>query len=377
MPEGHPNLSPEASLRFRRHLLLPEMGLAGQTKLLQSRVLLVGAGGLGSPAALYLAAAGIGCLGIADADRVDLSNLQRQILHGTSDIQRLKVESAKETLQELNPQLRVETHAVHVTRENVLDLVAAYDVVVDGSDNFPTRYALSDACVRLQKPLVFGSVHRFQGQVSVLATPAGPCYRCLFPEPPPPELAPNCAEAGVLGVLPGLVGTLQATEAIKIIGGFGTPLIGRLWTWDALTATAREFRVERDTECPSCSGTGRARPWNFQTKEEGCSMSHQEISPQSLKERLDKGDKLLILDVRDPEEYAIANIGGVLIPLSELEQRFAEVDKSQEIVVICHHGVRSRHAAQFLAAQGYPNVSNLQGGIDRWSFQIDPKIPRY
>ncbi len=386
-PTQLPELTSADLSRYARHLILPEVGVEGQQKLKAARVLLIGAGGLGSPLALYLAAAGIGTLGLVDFDVVDSSNLQRQIIHSTKDVGRKKLDSAEEKLLALNPSLNLVKHETMLTSANALGILKDYDIVADGTDNFPTRYLVNDACVLLGKPNVYGSIFRFEGQASVFATREGPCYRCLYPEPPPPGLVPSCAEGGVLGILPGLVGVIQATEVIKLILGKGEPLIGRLLLVDALAMRFRELKVRKNPECPVCGQNPTVtRLIDYQqfcgiapetNQEKPVKNNIPQISVQELKQRLDAGEDLFILDVREPYEYQIANIGGKLIPQGEVPQRLAEVDRNREIIVQCKSGGRSQRIAEFLAQQGYPNVKNLAGGIHAWADQIDPKIPKY
>ena len=382
-----PQLTKDELARYSRHLILPEVGEEGQRKLKAARVLCVGAGGLGSPLALYLAAAGVGTLGLVDFDVVDASNLQRQIIHSTADIGRKKLESAEEKLRALNPDLNVIQHDTQLTSANALDILKDYDVVADGTDNFPTRYLVNDACVLLGKPNAYGSIYRFEGQASVFAAKDGPCYRCLYPEPPPPGLVPSCAEGGVLGILPGLVGVIQATETIKLILGKGSPLIGRLLLVDALNMRFRELKLRKNPECPVCGthptvtklidyeqfcGVAPA------TKEETAVKNGiPQITVTELKQRIDAGDDLFILDVREPFEYRIANIGGTLIPQGQVPQRLAEIDRNREIVVHCKAGGRSQRVAEFLKQSGYEKVANVAGGILAWSDQVDPKVPKY
>ena len=380
-----PELTNADLARYARHISLPEVGVEGQQKLKSARVLCVGAGGLGSPLALYLAAAGIGTLGIVDFDVVDASNLQRQIIHATNDIGRSKLDSAAEKLAALNPGVKVVKHETTLTSANALDILKDYDIVADGTDNFPTRYLDNDACVLLGKLNVYGSVFRFEGQASVFAAREGPCYRCLYPEPPPPGTVPNCAEGGVLGILPGLVGIIQATEVIKLVLTKGDPLIGRLLLVDALAMRFRELKLKKNSECPVCGENPTVtRLIDYQ---QFCGLAPQssqekilnipQMTVQELKQRLDAGEDLMILDVREPYEYQIANIGGTLIPMNEVPQRLAEIDRNREIVVQCRSGARSQRIAEFLAAQGYPNVKNLAGGILAWADQIDPKVQKY
>jgi sulfur-carrier protein adenylyltransferase/sulfurtransferase len=382
-----PELTKDELSRYSRHLILPEVGEEGQRKLKAARVLCVGTGGLGSPLALYLAAAGVGTLGLVDFDVVDASNLQRQIIHSTADIGRKKLDSAAEKLKALNPELNVVKHDTLLSSANALDILKDYDVIADGTDNFPTRYLVNDACVLLGKPNAYGSIFRFEGQASVFATEDGPCYRCLYPEPPPPGLVPSCAEGGVLGILPGLVGVIQATETIKLILGKGSPLIGRLLLVDALNMRFRELKLRKNPECPVCG----AHPTVTQlidyqqfcgivpaAKEENAVKNGiPQITVTDLKRRIDAGEDLFILDVREPFEYQIANIGGKLIPQGEVPQRLAEIDRDREIVVQCKSGGRSQRIAEFLKQSGYPKVVNLAGGILAWSSEIDSTVPKY
>jgi len=374
-------------VRYSRHLILPEVGEEGQRRLKAARVLCVGAGGLGSPLALYLAAAGIGTLGLVDFDVVDASNLQRQIIYSTADIGRQKLDSAEEKLKAINPALNVEKHETMLTSANALDILKNYDIIADGTDNFPTRYLVNDACVLLGKPNVYGSIFRFEGQASVFAAKDGPCYRCLYPEPPPLGTVPNCAEGGVLGILPGLIGIIQATETIKLILGIGDPLIGRLEVVDSLAMRFREVKLRQHPECPVC-GTNPTvtRLIDYQqfcgvkaAAREETTVTNEipQISPTELKQRMDAGEDLLILDVREPYEYKIANIGGTLIPLNDVPQRLAEIDRDREIVVHCKAGGRSQRAAEFLKQCGYQKVKNLAGGILAWADQVDTKMPKY
>jgi sulfur-carrier protein adenylyltransferase/sulfurtransferase len=384
-----PELTGDEYKRYSRHLIMPEVGLDGQKKLKAAKVLCIGAGGLGSPVAMYLAAAGVGTLGIVDFDTVDFSNLQRQILHGTPDVGRPKLQSAKDRLNALNPNVHVETYETALTSENALQLFEPYDVIVDGTDNFPTRYLVNDACVILGKPNAYGSIFRFEGQASVFATKEGPCYRCLYPEPPPPGLVPSCAEGGVLGVLPGLLGVIQATEAIKLILGTGDPLIGRFLIVDALRMKFRELKLRKDPDCPVC-GT-HPTVTKLIDYEQFCGVkpaadqapatSHPsplEITPIELKQRLDRGEALQIVDVREPHEYQINRIAGsTLIPLGDIPKRFNELDPEAELVMQCKSGVRSAKAADFLRSQGFRHVLNLKGGILAWIDQVDPSQPKY
>jgi adenylyltransferase/sulfurtransferase len=393
-PSGEaPALSSAETLRYARHLILPEVGPAGQRRLKAARVLLVGAGGLGSPAAMYLAAAGVGTLGIVDFDVVDATNLQRQVLHGTPSIGRPKLDSARERVAELNPHVRVEGHPVRLTSENAREIVRAYDVVVDGTDNFPTRYLVNDACVLEGKPNVYGSILRWEGQASVFGVQGGPCYRCLFAEPPPPGMVPSCAEAGVVGVLPGIVGSIQALEAIKLVLGEGEPLVGRLLLFDALRLRFREMRLRRDPGCPVCGDAPTVRelidyerfcgmPAAESAPTEGAGMEPEipEIGAAELKARLDAGDALTIVDVREPWEWDVANLGehgATLLPLQQVPARAGELDPDAEIVLHCHHGARSARALEYLRARGYTKLLNLRGGIHAWSHEVDPELPTY
>jgi adenylyltransferase/sulfurtransferase len=378
------SLSNEEILRYSRHLIMPEVGMEGQLKLKQARVLCIGAGGLGSPLALYLGAAGVGTLGIVDFDVVDFTNLQRQVIHGTSDVGRKKLDSAADTLREINPNIEIRKFETRLTSENALELFREFDIIADGTDNFPTRYLVNDACVLTGKPNVYGSIFRFEGQASVFATKEGPCYRCLYPEPPPPGLVPSCAEGGVLGILPGLVGVIQATETIKLILGSGEPLIGRLLLVDALSMRFRELKLRKNPDCPVCGthpSVTELIDYNqfcgIRGEEAAAPTSMTDISVEELKKRLDRGDDLFVLDVREPHEYQICNIGGYLIPLNDLPKRVSELDSSREIVVHCKMGGRSAKAADFLRQSGFAKVHNLTGGITAWADRIDPKVPKY
>jgi adenylyltransferase/sulfurtransferase len=378
-------LSSEEIARYSRHLIMPEVGVEGQKKLKAASVLCIGAGGLGSPAALYLAAAGVGRLGIVDFDTVDFSNLQRQILHGTPDVGRPKLQSAKARLAAINPEIRVDTYETALTSKNALDLFAPYDIVLDGTDNFPTRYLVNDACVLLGKPNAYGSIFRFEGQASVFGAPGGPCYRCLYPEPPPPGLVPSCAEGGVLGVLPGVIGTIQATEAIKLILGVGEPLVGRLLLYDALAMRFRELKLRRDPDCPVCGDRPTVRALIDYDQFCGVTPSAAppvpETSVEELDARLRRGDRVFVLDVREPNEYQICRIAGsTLIPLGELPKRLAEVPKgpgAPDIVVHCKMGGRSAKAVRQLIDHGYDRVQNLKGGILSWIDRVDPTQSKY
>jgi len=379
-----PPFRPEQYERYRRHLNLAEIGPEGQAKLLAARVAIVGAGGLGCPAALYLAAAGVGTLGLVDADVVDVSNLQRQVLYGSADVGRPKVEVARERLTAQNPDVRVETHPVRLTAANAEEVLRSYDVVVDGSDNFPTRYLVNDACVRLGKPAVYGAILRFEGQASVFDARRGPCYRCLFPEPPPPGSVPSCSEAGVLGVLPGLIAMIQATETLKLLAGIGEPLLGRFVQYDALELRFSEFRFGKDPECPACGAHPSLHELIDYDGFCGVSVAREEPLPElpaaALRGRGAAGRDFLLLDVREPAEFEKARIEGArLLPLGELEARAAELEAWRErpIVVHCHRGGRSAKAARWLREQGFRDVSNLSGGIEAWSLTVDPSVPRY
>jgi len=364
-----------AHARYARQRVLREFGADGQARLAAARVLIVGAGGLGSPSALYLAAAGVGTLGLVDDDTVDESNLHRQLLYGTSDVGRRKLDAAAARLQDVNPLVCVVPHATRLRTSNAAALVAEYDLVIDGTDNFPARYAINDACVRRGIPFVYGSVARFEGQVSVFGAPEGPCYRCLFPEPPPPGTVPTCAEDGVLGVLPGMIGLLQATEAIKWCTGLGESLAGRLLLFDALTQRMREVALPRNPACRVCGAAARAARSDGRGDE--AEMS-EDTTPRELAARLARGDSPVLLDVREAWEYAIAALpGSVLVPLGTLQQRTGTLDAQAEYVVYCHHGGRSAMAAQWLRSQGFARVANLEGGIDAWSLEVDATVPRY
>lgn len=370
-------LSHEELLRYARHLTLPDIGLEGQAKLRAARVLLVGAGGLGSPAALYLAAAGVGTLGLVDFDVVDLSNLQRQILHGTTGLGRSKLDSARERLHDVNPHVQVESFATRLTSANAQDILRDFDVIVDGSDNFPTRYLVNDACVLLGKPDVYGSVFRFDGQASVFFAQQGPCYRCLYAEPPPPDLVPTCAEGGVLGVLPGIIGSIQALEVIKLIAGVGEPLVGRLLLFDGRRLQFRELRLEKDPDCPVCGRNPTVT--SLIDYEAFCGMRDATaMSARELQEERSRNPELVLIDVREPQEADIARISGAtLIPLRELPRRLAELPPHGEIVTFCHHGQRSQRARDILKGAGFENVRSLAGGIDAWSVEVDSEVPRY
>ena len=387
--------SHEEVQRYSRHLIMPEVGMAGQKKLKAASVLLIGAGGLGSPLAMYLAAAGVGRIGLVDYDVVDYTNLQRQVIHGTKDVGRPKLESAKARILDINPHVVVDSYEIPLTAENALTVLAPYDIIIDGTDNFPTRYLTNDACVLLGKPNVYGSIFRFEGQVSVFYAKEGPCYRCLFPEPPPPGLVPSCAEGGVLGVLPGTVGAMQATEAIKLILGIGEPLIGRLLLYDALSMSFHEFKLRKNPNCPICSPNPTLT--ELIDYEQFCGMpAHDrslypagqtiggsevaQLSPAGLRQRLDNGDNLFILDVREPHEWDISNLeplGAVLVPKGQILERMNELDTAAEMVVHCRSGVRSADVIRLLRQHGFSKLWNLDGGINRWAKEIDPSLPTY
>src|ERR1700684_1662089 len=380
-------LSNDEILRYSRHLIMPEVGMEGQQKLKAARVLCIGAGGLGSPLALYLAAAGVGTLGLVDFDVVDYTNLQRQIIHSTADVGRKKLDSAADKLTAINPFLNVQKFDTRLSSENALELFRNFDIVADGTDNFPTRYLVNDACVLTGKPNVYGSIFRFEGQASVFATKDGPCYRCLYPEPPPPGLVPSCAEGGVLGILPGLVGVMQATEVIKLILGKGETLVGRLLLIDALNMRFRELKLRKNPECPVCG----AHPTVTQLidyqqfcgivpetpQEKNLKNGIPQITVKELKSRIDAGEDVQLIDVREPWEYQIAQIGGKLIPQNDVPNRLAEIDRGREVVVQCKSGGRSQRIAEFLKQSGYPRVANVAGGILAWSDEIDPKVQKY
>jgi len=384
-PNGAVELSNEEIARYSRHLIMPEVALDGQKKLKQAKVLTVGTGGLGSPLALYLAAAGVGTLGVVDFDVVDESNLQRQIIHGTSDVGRPKIESARDRITDMNPNVHVEAYEEALTSENALDIFKDYDVIVDGTDNFPTRYLVNDACVLLGKPNVYGSIFRFEGQASVFYAKEGPCYRCLYPEPPPPGLVPSCAEGGVLGILPGAIGTIQATETVKLILGIGDPLIGRLLLYDALGMSFRQMKLRKDPNCPVCGENPTVTELidyqEFcgipQANAQEAANAVPEISVQDLKQKLDNGESVNVLDVREPHEYEVANIGARLIPLAELPQRLVELDQDANFAVHCKTGGRSARAVKLLQDAGFQNVYNVKGGINAWSEEIDSSVPNY
>ena len=383
-------LSNQEVARYSRHLIMPEVGMDGQLKLKAASVLCIGAGGLGSPVAMYLTAAGVGRIGLVDFDVVDYSNLQRQVIHGTPDVGRSKLDSARDTLAAINPEVRIDTHEIALTSANAFDVLGDYDIVVDGTDNFPTRYLVNDACVLLGKPNVYGSIFRFEGQASVFATKDGPCYRCLYPEPPPPGLVPSCAEGGVLGILPGVVGTIQATEAVKLILGVGEPLINRFMIYDALRMKFRELKLRRDPECPVCGDAPTVT--ELIDYEQFCGVApapaattsaqdvdaDDDVTVEQLKAGLDAQDDLFVLDVREEPEYQICRIpGSTLIPLGDLPTRLYELEGRDDMVVHCKSGVRSAKAVKLLREAGFKKAKNLRGGILRWIDVIDPSLPKY
>ncbi|HKR93945.1 MAG TPA: molybdopterin-synthase adenylyltransferase MoeB [Candidatus Angelobacter sp.] len=386
-PHELPSLNNEEVLRYSRHLIMPEVGMEGQQKLKAARVLCIGTGGLGSPLALYLSAAGVGTIGLVDFDKVDFTNLQRQVIHFTGDVGRPKLESAQEKIAAINPFVNVKKFETKLTSQNALEIFANFDIIVDGTDNFPTRYLVNDACVLTGKPNAYGSIFRFEGQASVFATKEGPCYRCLYPEPPPPGLVPSCAEGGVLGILPGLVGVMQATEVIKLILGKGDPLIGRLLLVNALDMRFRELKLRKNPECPVCGKNPTVT--KLIDYDQFCGIKPEPKTPSNvvngipqmpvkeLKRRRDAGENVLVLDVREPFEQQIAQIGGKLIPLGELPQRTGELNPEQEIVIHCKSGGRSQKAAEFLAKNGFTKLHNLAGGITAWSNEIDPSVRKY
>ncbi len=385
-----PALTHEEIARYSRHLILPEVGMEGQQRLKAAKVLLVGTGGLGAPMALYLAAAGVGTLGLVDFDVVDASNLHRQVIHSTPDVGRPKLDSAADKIAALNPNVKVVKHETMLTSANAMEILKDYDIVADGTDNFQTRYLVNDACVLSGKPNVYGSIFRFEGQASVFATKEGPCYRCLYPEPPPPGLVPSCAEGGVLGILPGLVGIIQSTEVIKLILGSGDSLVGRLLLVDALGMRFRELKLRKNPDCPVC-GThptvtalidydqfcGIMPPSKETTQVANMQNGVPQIGPEELKRRQTAGEDVFVLDVREPHEFQIANIGGYLVPLNDLPKRIDELDREKNIVVHCKSGGRSQRASEFLQQQGFQHVENLAGGITAWSDKVDPSIPKY
>jgi molybdopterin/thiamine biosynthesis adenylyltransferase/rhodanese-related sulfurtransferase/molybdopterin converting factor small subunit len=388
-PAPPATLSKDEILRYSRHLIMPEVGMEGQLKLKAAKVALIGTGGLGAPLGMYLAAAGIGRIGLVDFDVVDFTNLQRQVIHGTKDVGRKKLDSAAETMLDINPYVEIDRHEVALTSENALDILKDYDIVVDGTDNFPTRYLVNDACVLLKKPNVYGSIFRFEGQATIFAYPGGPCYRCLYPEPPPPGLVPSCAEGGVLGILPGTVGLIQATETVKLILGIGEPLIGRLVLYDALAMRFRELKLRRNPECPVCGDHPTIT--KLIDYQEFCGIpnqQHQEapmqasndgdIDPLEVKSKIDRGDRFVLIDVREPHEYQICNIPQAkLIPLGDLPKRVNELNSADEIVAHCKSGMRSAKAVDFLKQAGFKKVRNMKGGILAWSDKVDPSVPKY
>jgi adenylyltransferase/sulfurtransferase len=380
-------LSKDEILRYSRHLIVPEVGMEGQLKLKAAKVLLVGAGGLGAPLGLYLAAAGIGRIGLVDFDVVDFTNLQRQVIHFTKDVGRPKIDSAAEKMQALNPNVEIVKHEVALSSENAMEILQDYDLVVDGTDNFPTRYLVNDACVLLGKPNVYGSIFRFEGQATVFAYQGGPCYRCLYPEPPPPGLVPSCAEGGVLGILPGTIGLIQATETVKLILGIGEPLMGRLLLYDALGMRFRELKLRKNPECPICGDrrtiTKLIDYHQFcgvpqQPPKQESKVTEGEIEVTEVKEKLDRGDKFVLIDVREPHEHQICNIPAAkLIPLGEVGRRLDELDPEADIVIHCKSGMRSARACGILKAAGFKHVRNMKGGILAWSDQVDRSVPKY
>ena len=378
-----PELTNEEIGRYSRHLILPEVGLAGQVKLKQARVLLIGVGGLGSPLALYLAAAGVGTLGLVDADVVDETNLQRQVIHGTKDVGRPKLESAEARIKDVNPNVKVEKHETMLSSANALELFRQYDVIADGTDNFPTRYLVNDACVLTGKPNVYGSIFRFEGQASVFALADGPCYRCLYPEPPPPGMVPSCAEGGVLGILPGIVGLLQANEVVKLVLGVGTPLKGRLLLFDALGMSFRELKLRKDPHCPVCGPNPTVTAlidYEAFCGFEPVPAGARTITATELKARLDRGEEVALLDVREPQEFELCRIpGSRLVPLGELPGKLDTLDSTKELVVHCRTGKRSLQAIELLRQAGFSptRLVNLEGGIDAWARDVDPAMPRY
>ncbi|HUS06872.1 MAG TPA: molybdopterin-synthase adenylyltransferase MoeB [Bryobacteraceae bacterium] len=385
VPVQPATLSNEEILRYSRHLIMPEVGMEGQLKLKNASVLLVGTGGLGAPLGLYLAAAGVGRIGLVDFDIVDYTNLQRQVIHGTKDVGRKKLDSAADRMTDINPHVRIDRHEVALTSENALQIIKDYDFVVDGTDNFPTRYLVNDACVLSGKPNVYGSIFRFEGQSTIFAYPGGPCYRCLYPEPPPPGLVPSCAEGGVLGILPGMIGIVQATETVKLILGVGELLVGRLLLYDALNMRFRELKLRRDPECPVC-GDHRTIT-KLIDYEQFCGIPAQpevaaevpgDIDPTDVKQKMDRGDEFILIDVREPHEYQICSIPGArLIPLGELPKRVNELNSADDIIAHCKSGMRSAKAVDFLRQAGFRKVRNMKGGILAWSDQVDPRVPKY
>ncbi|HYL34889.1 MAG TPA: molybdopterin-synthase adenylyltransferase MoeB [Bryobacteraceae bacterium] len=378
-------LSKDEILRYSRHLIMPEVGMDGQLKLKNAKVALIGTGGLGAPLGMYLAAAGVGRIGLVDFDVVDFTNLQRQVIHGTKDVGRKKLDSAAETMLDINPFIEIDRHETALSSENALQILKDYDLVVDGTDNFPTRYLVNDACVLLGKPNVYGSIFRFEGQATVFAYPGGPCYRCLYPEPPPPGLVPSCAEGGVLGILPGVIGLIQATETVKLILGAGEPLVGRLLLYDALAMRFRELKLRRNPHCPVCGDHPSIH--ELIDYQEFCGIPNQAHEPVAaagdidvveVKAKIDRGDSFVLIDVREPHEYQICRIDYArLIPLGDLPKRVNELDSAEEIVAHCKSGVRSAKAVDFLKQAGFRKVRNMKGGILAWSDKVDPSVPKY
>src|SRR5229473_2985648 len=378
-------LSKEEILRYSRHLIMPEVGMDGQLKLKSAKVLLIGTGGLGAPLGMYLAAAGVGRIGLVDFDVVDFTNLQRQVIHGTKDVGRKKLDSAADTMLDINPFVEIDRHEVALSSENALQILRDYDIVVDGTDNFQTRYLVNDACVLLGKPNVYGSIFRFEGQATVFATESGPCYRCLYPEPPPPGLVPSCAEGGVLGILPGTIGLIQATETVKLILGIGEPLVGRLLLYDALAMRFRELKLRRNLECPVCGDHPTIH--ELIDYQQFCGIQNQphepapvegDIEPAEVKAKMDRGDQFVLIDVREPHEYQICSIPNAkLIPLGDLPKRVNELDSADEIIAHCKSGMRSAKAVEFLKQAGFRKVRNMKGGILAWSDKVDPTVPKY
>jgi adenylyltransferase/sulfurtransferase len=388
-PPAEAELSKEEILRYSRHLIIPEVGIEGQKKLKAAKVLLVGAGGLGAPLGLYLTAAGVGTIGIVDFDVVDSTNLQRQVIHFTSDVNKKKIDSAADKMKAINPNVRINKHEVALTSENALDILKDYDLVVDGTDNFPTRYLVNDACVLLKKPNVYGSIFRFEGQATIFAYEGGPCYRCLYPEPPPPGLVPSCAEGGVLGILPGTIGLIQATETVKLILGIGEPLIGRLLLYDALGMKFRELRLRKNPECPACGDHPTITklidyhqfcgvPQQTAAAAQETKVNEGEIDVTEVKSKLDRGDNFVLIDVREPHEHRICNIPAAkLIPLGEFSKHVSELDPEADIVIHCKSGMRSAKACGILRQAGFQHVRNMVGGILAWSDKVDPSVPKY
>ncbi len=378
-------LSKEEILRYSRHLIMPEVGMDGQLKLKNAKVALIGTGGLGAPLGMYLAAAGVGRIGLVDFDVVDFTNLQRQVIHGTKDVGRKKLDSAADTMLDINPFVEIDRHEVALSSENALQILRDYDIVVDGTDNFPTRYLVNDACVLLGKPNVYGSIFRFEGQATVFAYEGGPCYRCLYPEPPPPGLVPSCAEGGVLGILPGTIGLIQATETVKLILGIGEPLVGRLLLYDALAMRFRELKLRRNPECPVCGDHPTIH--ELIDYQQFCGIPNQphepvavegDIEPTEVKAKMDRGDQFVLIDVREPHEYQICSIPNAkLIPLGDLPKRVNELDSADEIIAHCKSGMRSAKAVEFLKQAGFRKVRNMKGGILAWSDKVDPTVPKY